>query len=162
NQHINPSCNGEEKEEHLGPVAVECESEKNSGEIATSKTLKNVVAKFFGCKIFGSAPCQNTSAEGEIDVNVLKGTLGFIRKSASPREAGIVLEPAGGKKALFAQFNCADFLTTKVGAAPGTENEKGFYGLKGGGNGIISTIAPVNTMTTEYTQVFSENGEFEN
>lgn len=154
-QNINPFCEGKEEVQET-EVQIECESETNSGEISGKNGIANVVAKFHGCALFGSAPCENTGTEGEVVVNVLKGTLGYINKSG--KEVGVLLEPAA-KKGLFAQFSCAGTLTTEVGSAPGTTNEKGYYATKGGGNGIISTITPVNTMASAFTQNFSEVGD---
>jgi hypothetical protein len=159
-QKVNPSCGGEEKEERLGPIRVECTSENAVGEVSSSKgKINNVVVKFQGCKIFGSAPCSNSSNEGEIIVNTLKGSLGYINKAN--KEVGVDLNPAK-KKGEFAKFTCIGTLTTIVGV--GT-SEKGFqpvYPGKGGGDGIISPITPVNQMTSTLTQVYTVNATEEN
>jgi hypothetical protein len=148
---------GETKEELA--VSVECSAQENAGEITGTKELKNVVVKFTGCLLFGSAVCQNSIEAGEIKVNPLRGKLGFINKTATPRQVGVLLEPAtkGGE---FAKFNCAEFLETHVGAAK--ETEFPFYPPKGGGDGIISPVTPVNTMTEAFTQTYTVSEKDEN
>jgi hypothetical protein len=150
-------CNPPE-EEHVflgGPVKIECESESNHGEETGTKEVKNISVIFRGCKALGTIPCQNAPKEGEIQVNPLKGKLGFINKNAKPREVGQLLEPAKAKGE-FAKFTCSTIIGTVVGM--GNEKEGCAYPLKAcGGDGIISTIAPVNTMTSELTQVFTIN-----
>jgi hypothetical protein len=148
-----PGCEGEEVKEGIH-TEIECESETNTGEISGKDEVKNVDARFFGCKLIGTAPCSNTATSGEINVNVLKGKLGYINKNATPKEVGVLLEPAT-KKGLFAQFECGNLVEVLVGAAPGTTDETGHYATKGGGDGIISSITPVNTMTSDFTQVFT-------
>ncbi len=98
--------------------------------------------KFHGCKIFGSVPCQNTATEGEIVINPLKGSLGYINKAA--KEVGIDLPPS--RRRASSPSSTASILDTVVGV--GT-SEKGFAYLYpgGGGDGIVSPITPVNTMT---------------
>jgi hypothetical protein len=169
-QNVNPTCEGKEEEKTLGPLKVECESENAGGALTGPTTIGNIVVKFHGCKLFGSSPCQNTSTEGEIAVNVLKGTIGFINKTVSPREVGLLLNPAKSKGE-FAKFTCLGTITTVVGVGPskavGTKGEqvtlKCFYPEPHcGGDGIISPVTPVNTMTTELTQVYTVNAKEEN
>ncbi len=50
---------------------------------------------FSGCKLLGASPCSEHADEGEIDVNPLKGELGYINKSKD--EVGVLLEPAEEK-----------------------------------------------------------------
>ena len=80
--------------------------------------MTNVSVRFRGCKLFGSAPCSNGPEEGEIQVNPLKGELGFISKSE--HKVGILLEPKT-KKGAFASFNCAGILSTVVGVGNSKE-----------------------------------------
>jgi hypothetical protein len=131
---------------------IECEHEVDSGEIAGTNTVKNVNVKFTGCKLFGSAPCSNGPVEGEIDVNPLKGLLGYISKPE--HKVGLLLEPAI-KHGEFAKFSCAGVITTVVGV--GNKTEGAYYEPEttGGYDGLISSIAPVNTMTSAYTQVYT-------
>jgi hypothetical protein len=154
----------------LENVKVECESEVNHGEAAGSKDVKNVTVSFRGCKLFGSAPCSNTPSEGEIQVNPLKGSLGYIDKTT--KEVGVLLTPAKSKGE-FAKFNCAGILSTVVGV--GNKKEGAFYLTSGcygacpgatpeeekhgGYDGIISPITPINTMATEFTQTYTINEE---
>ena len=148
------------KVESAGYAQVECESETNRGEATGTKQVKNVVVQFRGCKFFGTSPCQNTPKEGEIQVNVLKGTLGYINKAT--KEVGVLLEPAV-KKGEFAKFDCLNGgVSTIVGV--GNEKEGAAYSPEktGGYDGIISPITPINTMTKEFTQVYTVNAAFEN
>jgi hypothetical protein len=138
------------------PIKVECESEANHGEISGAKTVANISVVFRGCKLLGTAPCSNTVNEGEIRVNTLKGTIGFLNKKATPREVGLVLEPLT-KRGAFAHFTC---LGGGIGTVVGEGNEKEgcAYPLPAcGGDGIIGVQTPVNEMTSHYTQKFAIN-----
>lgn len=138
------------------PLKIECESESNTGEFTGTKEVKSVTVVFHGCKLEGTAPCSNTSTEGEIQVNTLKGKLGWINKKATPREVGLLLEPAV-KKGEFAKFGClGGQIVTVVGM--GNANEGCAYPQKAcGGDGLISPIGPVNTTTSALTQTFTIN-----
>jgi hypothetical protein len=141
------------------PISVECESEHNAGEAAGAKEVKNVSVVFRGCKALGSIPCSNTPNVGEIQVNPLKGALGYINKSK--KEVGVLLEPFV-KHGEFAKFNCGGSIATVVGV--GNEKEGAAYSPEktGGYDGIISPITPVNTMTSAFTQTYTMNAKFEN
>jgi hypothetical protein len=139
---------------------IECESEHNTGEAVGKNKVASVSVRFRGCKLFGSAPCSNGPEEGEIQVNPLKGELGYINKSE--KKVGLLLEPFK-KGGAFALFNCAGVLSTGVGV--GSSKEGAWYKPEshGGYDGIISPITPVNQMTTKYEQVYTVNPEtFEN
>ena len=73
-------------------VYVECTSEYGSGEATSGTAFSKVVVVFNGCKLEGSAPCTNTTNPEEIDVNTLKGTIGWINKGKT--EVGVDLNPA--------------------------------------------------------------------
>jgi hypothetical protein len=141
-------------------VQVECTSEKAHGEITGKNTVGSVAVKFFGCKALGSIPCSNSAEPETVEVNTLKGNLGWINKSK--KEVGVLLTPVL-KHGAFASFNCggANFLSTVVGVGSKTE---GFaYGPpKGGGDGIISPITPVDQMSPTYTQEYTQSEEDEN
>jgi hypothetical protein len=139
-------------------VSIECESESNIGEATGKNGLTKVQVKFTGCKIFGVLPCQNGN-EGEINVNTLKGSLGYINKAE--KKVGVLLEPAK-KHGDFASFTCFGQLSIVVGVGNAKEGANYLPESKGGYDGIISPITPVNTMTSEYTQVFTINEAFEN
>jgi hypothetical protein len=150
---------GGEVREPLGTASVECESEANHGEAKGTKEVANISVIFHGCKLFGSAPCSNSSEEGAIVVNTLKGALGYINKAK--KEVGVLLEPAV-KKGEFVKFICGGFLATVVGV--GNETEGAAYSPEktGGYDGIISPITPVNTMSSKFTQVYTINAGDEN
>ena len=142
--------------------------ESNTGEAVGKSGLANVAVKFYGCKLFGSLPCSNGTEEGEILVNTLKGTLGYISKSE--HKVGVQLEPVT-KHGEFAKFTCGGFIATVVGVGNSKEGanytSSGCSGLcpgatpseekQGGYDGIISPITPVNTMTSRYEQVYTIN-----
>jgi hypothetical protein len=144
--------------ENVGNVKFTCASEVNSGEISGSNAAKNVKITFKGCgEPFGGGQCSNTATEGEVVLNGLKGKLGFINKQVTPREVGLLLEPATAKGKFFTTTKCSNGVDIAVGI--GNEAEGCVYPQKlCGGDGVISTIGPVNTATSEFTQVFTENG----
>ena len=159
--------------DHTSTVPVECESENNTGELNGSKSVRNISVVFRGCKLYGVNPCSNGPKEGEIAVNVLKGTLGYINKAE--HKAGILLEPAA-KHGEFAKFDCLGVLEIVVGV--GNEKEGAFYTSSGcelgscpgttpkdekdgGYDGIIAPMTPVNRTSSTFEQVFTANLEHE-
>ena len=159
-----PSCGAEEQEEVLleKPLNIECEKESNFGEFSGTKDVKHIAVRFKGCKLLGAVPCQNTPTEGEVLVNPLKGSLGYINKSS--KEVGVLLEPET-KKGRFATFSCnlgETPLTTVVGVGNAKEGAAYSPENHGGYDGIISPITPVNTMTNQLTQVYTVNENEEN
>lgn len=147
-----------EEETKFGPITVECKAEHGHGVASGKDGVESVSVKFTGCVALGSIPCSNTPTEGEIETNTLKGTLGYI--SASKKEVGVDLTPAA-KHGEFAKFACAIGLTTVVGVGNSKEGTA-YAGSKGGGDGIISPITPIDQMTNEFTQVYTINAEEEN
>ena len=147
-----PGCNYE-----MTPIspAVECESEHATGEAAGSDQVTNVSVRFKGCVAFGSPATTEGLAAGEIQVNPLKGRLGYINKAT--HEVGVLLEPvtSGG---VFAEFLSVEGeVLQRVGEGNATEGS--FYEETGPGeptghDGIISPITPVNQMTHTFTQVY--------
>jgi hypothetical protein len=153
-----PKCNAGETETIGSPISIECTSEHNTGEATGTKEVKNVSVKFMGCKAAGSIPCANTPVEGEIIVNPLKGSLGYINKAK--KEVGVLLEPAI-KHGEFAKFVCGP-LGSVVGVGNAKEGAAYTPETTGGYDGIISPITPVNTMSSAFTQVYTINEADEN
>lgn len=137
------------------PLSVECAEEHGGAEIEPTGTgLKKVTIHFYGCKALGVLPCSNSSEPEQITTEPLQATFGYINKAK--KEAGVDLNPQI-KHGDFALFNCGGVITTKVGAA--TTKEFPYYSGKGGGDGIISPIAPVDQMGIFETQVYTINPE---
>jgi hypothetical protein len=142
-----------------GAIAVECTSETAHGEVTGTKEVTNIAVKFKGCKLFGSVPCSNAGVE-EINVDPLKGKLGYINKAK--HEVGLDLNPKVAK-GNFAKFDCSGAVAVVVGTDPKLKGESApVYLPAGGGDGIISPIVPVNTMTTKYTQTYTTTALDEN
>jgi hypothetical protein len=153
------NCRAGEEEASFGPLHLECTSEENQGELSGTKAVKNVHVTFKGCEANGfGGKCQNTATEGEIKLNTLKGKLGFINKSTTPRQVGLAVESAA-KKGKIATYHCnASEFSFAIGE--GNETEGCVYPQKlCGGDGLISAITPVNTATSVLTQVFTANEE---
>jgi hypothetical protein len=140
------------------PLKVECSHEVNHGEISGNNTVAHISVIFRGCLLLGSAPCENTINEGEIQVNELKGSIGFINKKTTPRQVGLLLEPVQ-KHGEFAKFTClGGGIGTVVGEGDAAEGCA--YPQKlCGGDGIIGAMTPVNTSTSEFTQTFTASEE---
>ncbi len=158
-----PNCKG--TQESLGPVSVECATENSVGEMTGSNEVTKASVDLKGCIALGSVPCSNNVGEEpgaaeEIQGNVLKGELGYINKAT--KEVGVDFTPAV-KKGEFVKFSCAGFLAGVVGVG-NLKSEGCAYTETSacGGDGIISPITPVNTMTNEYTQVYTANEADEN
>jgi hypothetical protein len=136
---------------------IECEKENNSGEAVGKNKIANVHVLFKGCILLGSLPCASEGlAEGEIETKPLEGELGYINKAA--HEVGVRLTPAK-KKGLFAEFVCGNGAVNRLVIQVGMGNTKegAYYSpeSKGGNDGIISPITPVNAMTSQFTQVYT-------
>jgi hypothetical protein len=138
---------------------VECESEANHGEIGPKSEIKDVQVTFKGCKLSGVVPCGNTSIEGEVQTNGLKGSLGYLNKAN--KEVGVLLEPIA-KHGEFAKFNCSSEIGTVVGVGNSKEGAAYSPEKTGGNDGIISPIVPVDKMTVGLTQTYTLNEQLEN
>ncbi|MFI4971281.1 MAG: hypothetical protein ACHP7H_01265 [Hyphomicrobiales bacterium] len=157
-----PKCAEGETEETFfgGPLNIECTSEANHGEVHGTKEVVGISVVFRGCKVLGSVPCSNSEKEGEIRVNTLKGSLGYISKGT--KDVGVLLEPIV-KKGAFAEFGClGGLLTTVVGVGNSKEGAAYSPETTGGFDGIISPVTPVNEMNTKLTQVYTVNANEEN
>jgi hypothetical protein len=155
------------------PTSVECTSEEATGEAVGTNEVANVKVLFKGCVGLGSIPMLSAGKEpGEIETFTLKGHLGYINKSTTPRQVGVVLEPAapGGR---FAAFEFAEGLDFEIQVGVGNAAEGSFYeagppyttpGVPTGNDGIISPIVPINEMSHTFTQEYrmSISGEPEN
>jgi hypothetical protein len=152
---------------------IECESQTGSGETIGKSGVQAVRITFTGCSEIKTAPehtkCGNVAPE-VIETEELKGKLGYTSKTA--HEVGLLLEPAK-KKGTFASFTCeggnqytigvgnkkegtAWTSSGCVGPCPGTTPEEEKHG---GYDGFISTIGPLNQMTSSYTQEANVEGE---
>jgi hypothetical protein len=141
-----------------GHASVECESETSTGETSGKDLIKNVAVTFKGCKFVGILPVHSKGAEeGEVRTEPLKGSLGYI--NAAEHKVGVLLEPAT-KHGLFANFDIP-LLSLEVSVGVGNSKVGAYYTpeSKGGWDGIISPITPVNQMTSGYTQVYSTLSE---
>jgi len=144
-------------------VSVDCESTVATGNLSGTKEVSGVSVTFKGCKLSllsftcesafeNKPPNKYVYNEGEIVTRGLKGKLGYISgKGTSTPSVGLSLTPEE-KKGLFAEFVCGTensgvgILVIRVGAKE----------IKGGGDSIISPIAPANTMGTTLTQTYTE------
>jgi hypothetical protein len=145
----------EHYENNIAEIGVECEKENATGEAAGTDEVANVSVHFNGCTLFGVPANSPGHPAGEIQVNPLKGRLGYIEKAT--HDVGVLLEPAtvGGT---FAEFELEGVpLRTVVGVGNATQGA--FYEPEatGGFDGIISPITPVNTMTHTFTQEYKAN-----
>jgi hypothetical protein len=137
--------------------AVECESARDSGETVGKNAVANVSVRFNGCTLLGSIPCSTGGAtEGEILTNQLKGKLGWIDKTSSPRQVGLLLEPA--KHGEFARIMCGGGeleLTLVVGQGNAKEGAAYTPEKHGGYDGVITPITPINKMTSRFTENYT-------
>lgn len=141
------------------PFPVHCTSETNAGEISSNNALKNIKVTLTGCTDASfNTNCHSGATAEVITLNTLKGKLGFINKSSVPRQVGVVLEPATAK-GKFTTYTCdGPELSFTIGM--GNETEGCAYPLtKCGGDGVIAALTPVNTATSAFTQVLTENEE---
>ncbi len=150
---------GGEHQPLYAPVAVikvECAAEHASGEAVGTNELANVSVRFTGCAFSGTPATTKGLAPGEIQVNPLKGHLGYINKAH--KEVGVLLEPVtpGGQ---FAEFLTQEnTITVHVGVGNATEGTffetGGHAGTPNGHDSIISPIIPVDQMSHTFTQEY--------
>lgn len=144
--------------EEVLSIKVECGAESSSGEEHGKDSIVNVSVTFTGCHAGGTIPCTSSgAASGEVKVNPLKGSLGYINKAE--KKVGVLLEPVT-KHGRFAEFECgAGIVGSVVGV--GNKKEGAWYEPEkdGGYDGIISPITPVNTMSNAFEQVYSASLE---
>jgi hypothetical protein len=119
-----------------GDITIECESFKDSGQLALPDKEFNVVAEFKKCKSLGF-PCKTEGGKKEtIKTNKLAGNLGWINKGA--KSAGAALfdegEPGPG---ILAQFECEGVAKVRV------------HG------GVIGKVEPVDQVSKEATVTYA-------
>ncbi len=111
------------------------------------KEVEGVVLAFKGCELpllIGGCETKG-AAEGEILTSPLKGLLGYISgKGTKSPVAGLQVTPES-LKAPFLAFECGN------GAAKVVLKQ----GAGKGGNCMIGSVSPANTMTNTFEQVFS-------
>jgi hypothetical protein len=161
-------CVGGPENPHEGYVPfgytpdVECTSETAKGEAAGTDEVTGVSVRFKGCTVFGEPAETIGLPAGEVQVNPLKGRLGYIKKST--HEVGVLLEPATAK-GLFAEFEVLEgAIIFHVGVGSATEGSfyetGGHAGEPSGHDGIISPVTPVDQMTHTFAQTYrAERGE---
>jgi hypothetical protein len=138
-----------------GPIAVECQSERSSGEVVGAHEVARVSALFKECMLIDTFPCNSAGkGEGEIEVNTLKGRLGYIEPG--PPHVGLLLEPAAGRE--FVEFACPGIgLSVVVGVGNTREGAAHAPEATGGHDAVISPITPINAMSTAFTQSYATN-----
>ena len=146
-----------------GNPDVECETEHASGEAAGANEVAGISVRFKGCQSFGVPATGFGLPAGEIQVNPLKGKLGYINKAK--HEVGVLLEPA--TPGLFTAFEIFEG-GGEIEVGVGNSTEGSFYenfstpGVPSGGDGVISPIAPINQMTPTFTQSYQSSKRPEN
>ena len=138
----------------IEPAKVECTSEHATGEATGTDEVGNISVRFKGCTYNGIPATTKGLPAGEIQVNPLKGRLGYINKAS--HEVGVLLEPAtaGGEFAEFELLDGEAVFHVGVGNAVSGAfwEEPENPGVPSGHDGIISPITPVDQMTPTFTQ----------
>lgn len=140
---------------HEETMVVECTREASSGEVSSATTVSDVEVRFSGCGVFGVPATSEGAAEGEVVTSRLCGRLGYINKGN--REVGVSLTPEVEGQA-FATLDITGLIEIEVGAGSPTFGIGTAY-PGGGGDSIISPIAPVDVMSSTFTQTFAEGSE---
>ncbi len=155
-------------------ISVTCHSTEAHGNITGTKEVGAVEVVFKGCELeLLNFTCESVFEskenpeeefgflyhEGEIATRELKGKLEYLTgKGGSEPTVGLDLFPEE-KGGLFAEFLCG--AKQQKGQNPVLIVRVGAKEKHGGGDSIISPIAPVNTMGPTLTQTYSEQ-EVEN
>ena len=125
---------------------IVCASESANGELKAAASItqvQHVVATFQGCELpIFATTCQTAAhASGEIVTTMLKGPVHRI--NALAKEVGLLLRPEV-LTGPFAEFECGPVGKVKIGKGP-----------RGGNNGVIAPITPVDEMQPSEVLTYS-------
>jgi hypothetical protein len=86
----------------MGTEKIVCTKSTIAGEVTSASTLGKMVMKLTGCAFrVGGEECPikstNTTTEGEVVTNALKGELGTVETQEAASGVGLLLEPETGK-----------------------------------------------------------------
>ncbi len=138
-------------------VLVECAASSSSGEVTGVRSVGNVNVSFTGCTSFQAPATSAGAAVGEIRVDRLKGELGYIDEAKG--EVGISFTPEVSGQA-FAVFTLDGLYEIEIGVGSSGFGMGQVY-PGGGGNAVVSAVAPVNVMSSTFTQTFAEGADGE-
>lgn len=84
---------------------IVCGDLSSTGEYTGTKTIGNLKTTFSECVYANTFECNSTgAAEGEIDINTLKGELGVIEVKETKKKVGVDLVPSEGTT--ITEFKC--------------------------------------------------------
>jgi hypothetical protein len=106
---------------------VVCETTEDKGEITNMDSFGRVLVTFHGCKLKNAkGTCTikstNTSSQGLIVTNLLRGLLGEVAEAEATSKAGLLLEPETGVTFVTLEQTkapCESIETTVEGSLPG-------------------------------------------
>lgn len=108
---------------------ISCTADTNSGSVTGKSTSGTFKVEFTGCVSGAGAKCKSEGAKAGTILSSGTTTLGYINKTTSPKQVGVLLKTETVK------INCGE------GALIAEVKNK-----------FICPITPVNTDTTSYTQ----------
>lgn len=108
----------------LGDATVECASSSDSGTPQLPNLETGVSIHYKGCKGLGRKTCTSGEHAGEIELEGLKGELGYISPPPTP-VVGLKLESEAnpGAEGELAGFNCEDVDVTLTGGMIGVQSK---------------------------------------
>lgn len=142
-EHVRQPCAAGETETSES-LTVECPNMYEHGTVASNgKGVEDWAMTFYECHAMGGLiECGNNALEHDrINTELLKGKLGYIDKEQ--HEVGLTVEPRN-KSSNIARFTCGSVLSLGIGGASAKEGPA--YPPKGGGDAIVSQLAPVDEM----------------
>jgi hypothetical protein len=119
-----------------------CLGAKISGEITSSKEVKNVVEEFRNCNT-SPLSCENNGAKGIKSV-ILHGTLGYVNKANKEVGLKLIGTEKTGEEPLYAELNC------------------GFSGKEYLRGKLIAKVTPLNTELEEFDLKYEQLFGFQN
>jgi hypothetical protein len=138
----------------FGTETIVCTKSATAGEFTGTSTLGKIVIKFTGCalkaKQGSNCPLKstNTTTEGEIVTNALKGELGTVSTKQAASGVGLLLEPETGK-VISTIAGCGTWPETALeGALAG---EVATVGKKQATNKLVFGVASGNQDIKEIT-----------
>ncbi len=124
---------------------IECASESGSGRASGDKEVQDVAIELHDCSGLGARECESPGAgAGEIQLNQLSGELGYVQEAS--KEVGLLVAPAPtlGPEAPLAVVECSSGLEA--------------LDVTLAGDGVISSIGPLDVRTQLLGQVFTSQG----
>jgi hypothetical protein len=129
--HFTGTAGGVFLQEKTGLATYKCQTVEVEGEVVGAKEVKKLIIRVPGNQLGCNGFCENTKNAGSLETRELKGTLGYLSKSA--KTVGLLVEPVGGGSDVSSCWSWARASNASIN-----------------GDLILPLIGVVNSKTTEF------------